>query len=279
MNNKLIPMVMTLVVGIILTGAMLMPVLNDAAHSGAESYSNGTTYMKEATGTPEMIITNQNVIYSEGNEIDGYSYPAIVADTFYLAVNNGGNNIFWHDTASHWSAMKGANVTIDASAKTITLSDITFASSNNNLTEDTLTVSYSDYCFYRAANGSYVGLNYSSIADVRVLENSDIYAVAYSSDKYYSWINSDVSVDAVVSSIEGTITLTESTPAEFNTVTVEYFPEGSSTAITPNAFVIPAEIWTQGALNDGEISLLYVIPIMVIIALVLTSVSMITKKE
>lgn len=279
MNNRLITVVMTLVVGIILAGGMLIPVLNDAAHSGAESHSNGTTYMKEATGTPEMIITNQNVIYSEGNEIDGYGYPAIVADTFYLAVNNGGNNIFWHDTASHWSAMKGANVTIDASAKTITLSDITFATSNNNLTDDTLTVSYSEYCFYSAANGSYVGLNYSSIADVRVLENSEIYGVGYSVNKYYSWNNSEVSIDGSVSSIEGTITLTESTPAEFNTVTVEYFPEGSSTAVTPNAVVIPAKIWTQGALNDGEIGLLYVIPIMVIIALVLVSVSMITKKE
>ena len=104
MNNKLIPLVITLVVGIILAGSVLMPVLNDARK----------TIGDEVTYTNSIVSNNQNrydyvdslELVATASETSGIQYDfalngnpitlstdymiAILSDGFSLQIGNGG---------------------------------------------------------------------------------------------------------------------------------------------------------------------------------------------
>ena len=65
MNNKLIPLVLTLVVGIILAGSVLMPVLNDVTKTEQTFVNNGV--FNYGIFTPEDTYT---LVYNNTN-LDG----------------------------------------------------------------------------------------------------------------------------------------------------------------------------------------------------------------
>lgn len=277
MDSKIIGISIAAVVSLIVLAGVLMPVLNDAEHAGAESYSNGTTYMSKATGTVDMIITNNHSIISNGNEIAGYDYVAFMSDTCWIAINVASVNVFWNDGTAGFSPIGGANVTIDADAKTITLSDITLVSSST-LTETTLTVDYNSDCYYRSVDGDYAQVAYSSIGDVRVLADSQIAGVGYAGSNIVWWNGTEVSYDGTVKSNPGVITLTDSTPAEFKTVTISYTPEGG-TAINPIKVIVPATIWTEGAIDDSSLMILGAIPVLIIVSILMGIVVLILSRR
>lgn len=265
MNNKLITLVITLVVGVILTGSILIPALNDAEHSGAESHSNGTLYMSEARDTTEMILTANNVIYTNGVEITGTYFPAIVSDTFMAAVTNNGLNIFWYaDNTTSWSPIGGANLSIDTSTKTISVTEITLISSST-LEETSLTVPYNYECYVRTTNGDYAAVAYSNLSTIKVESGDQIRAMAQNNTYgYFWWNNTEVTINGEVSATEGVVTLQDSTPEGFKTVSAV-----SYNGLPANYLIVPAKIWTDGVLDGGMLSLLHAIPILVIVALVL----------
>lgn len=272
--NKNLAMIITVTIAVICVGSILVPVINDAQHSGADSFDNGSMYMAKVTKNTEMIITNTNAIYSDGNEITGYGYAAILADSAFIAINNGNVNIFWgNQDIAGWSAIAGANITINPTEKTITLSEITHSSYNDNITGDTLVINYGNTCFYRAVSGDYVSVEYANIADVRVLEDSDIFAATQAVSTYYFWNNTEVTVNGVVQSTPGTITL-GSSASQFKTISAIAF---GTTA--PSFVIIPEKIWGDSAINNNATTILKAIPAIVIIGLLILTVSVIKGRD
>lgn len=280
MNTKIIGISIAVVVSLVVMAGVLIPVLEDAEHSGAESHSNGNILMNKATSTTDMIVASGGNVISDGHQFSGYDYSLIVSDNFWMFITAGGANIFWFDgNDPGWSAIKGANVKVTPADKTIELTDITFADSNNNLTEHSLTIAYDQDCFYRSVNGSYANVKYTSISDVRVLEDSEIYAAGYASNKLYYWNGTSVTVNGDLSETPGVITLTDSTPSDFKTVAISYTPEGGS-AVSPSTVIVPAEIWTAGDLNDSMLGILGAIPVLIIVAILVGVVAAVfTRRE
>lgn len=274
MKTNVLSLVITLTLGIILIGAVLAPVVSDAKNAGATSYSNGTVLMNEATGSVEMILSDQNSIVSDGEAITGYDYPAILTDTCWIAMNNGGINIFWVENDSgKWSAMAGANVVIDTTTKTVNLTNITYASSNNNLTSDTLSIEYSETCVYRSINGDKAAVSSNDLSSIRVLETSQIYGVNFLSDTFYFWNGTNVITNGTLNEGAGTVTYTDATPAEFKSIAVAYEDKA------PQWIIVPSKIWSNGALDDGSYNLIAAIPILACIALVIIAANAIISRN
>ena len=77
MNNKLIPLIMTLVVGIILAGSLLTPVVNDAQNTTSDKVvlKNNTTatYIVETTDYKYEVTTDSETINGESKTVGAYT--------------------------------------------------------------------------------------------------------------------------------------------------------------------------------------------------------------
>lgn len=271
-------MAITLTIGIIFIGALLVPAINDAEHSGATNYSNGDTNMKEVgSSIADLIISNQNSITSDGDIITGHSYPAVMCDGITIYITNNGVNIFWTtEGIGHWSAMNGANVTIDGTNKTVSLTNITPAPSNNNLNGATeLDIPYTTQCYYRASSGDYVGANTSQISQVKVLSDDQVISSFFKSSKYAFATGTSTTEDGSESETPITLTLADSTPEEFKTISAINWIDNSS----PIAIVVPATIWTESAIDQSSLHIIFVLPVLFIVGLLVFATRLFMNRD
>lgn len=77
MNNKLIPLIMTLVVGIILAGSLLMPVITDAQHATSDKTttlnSNSSPYISETTDYVYFASSDTETINGKAISVGKYT--------------------------------------------------------------------------------------------------------------------------------------------------------------------------------------------------------------
>ena len=242
MNNKLIPIVITLVVGIILAGSVLMPVLSDAQkNAGAsvtktnsepyteygEYYTEGftmvidnpttATNIKTTTVTvnDESITTrdswSRHVILSSNNLIVEIDTSTSNTNLLYATYQNTDGFVFNQEIAYH----NAVTITYDKAAGTITVSDTAesiditvsasycFALSNNK-----------EYLFYNTAN-QIAGANFSE-KDITNKVDGVISVFALNlkvngGDDMFTWVISDKSGTRVFydpAAYEGVITAT-----------------------------------------------------------------------
>ena len=102
MNNKLIPLVITLVVGIILAGSLLVPVLNDARGSfyNTVEYSNVTSESQihlsavTAETSNTLDVSSTGIVTNNGNieywEDTTYANVVLLTDLIYVSVTGVG---------------------------------------------------------------------------------------------------------------------------------------------------------------------------------------------
>jgi hypothetical protein len=274
---KLVNMAIALTIGVVLIGALLVPTINDAEHAGATSYSNGDVYVDTVgSSTAELIITNQNSITSNGDIIDGHSYSAVMCDGITVYITNGGCNIFWTDSGNNnWSAIKGANITINGENKTVTLSNITPATSNDNLDGATeLEIGYTSDCYYRATTGDYVSLNNSQLSQAKVISEDQIISSFYKNAKYAYCIGTAATESGAESETPAVITLTDSTPEEFKSISALTW-----NGATPIAFIVPDTIWTESVIDNSMIGIIYVIPMLFIVGLLIFAARFIMTRD
>lgn len=269
--------IITAVIMVAIIGAILIPICNGAAHAGATEKENGTNYVDLlADGeTAEIIVSNTNVTYSNGDRIDGYGFSAIVSDALIVAINNGGINIFYD---GGWGAIKGANIAIDGTAKTITLSDITYSGSTTG--DATRTFTYGAFCAYRTANDlGYCTISYTNISTVTVNNSAQIYAVGYSGGSnggMTAWAEDKVYVSSVLKAgVETGITLADTAEAELKTVSAITYNGVSATAV-----VVPSAVYGTADITDSEANLISLIPLLVLVGLALAVVgSLIARRD
>lgn len=273
MNNKLLTMTLGAAVAIICLATILIPVLDDAQHAGADVYSNGVA-KGDIVGerTVDMIVTNTHTIVVNGEEISGYNYEAVLSDAITVAVNASSINVFWTDgTTGHWSAINGANVHIDGPAKTVTLSDITHASSNDNISGNSLTVTYSDFCYYRSTSGEYTEIRDVVLSNYTVNNSDQVFAATQKgASTYIAWNDGKTYTNGAVGDSGISLTPVEGHP-EVSTIT-----SIAADTTTPSWVVVPAKVYGESVMG-GMSNILGVIPLLIVAAIIVSIATVVVR--
>lgn len=306
-KTNVLTLIITLVVGVILTGALLGPVISDAVETESTFENDGLFYMTKYSASdsiptvvwdsanPHNVTVGEDVVgLSENNTPIAWSY--IFADTWavrYLVDNNGTYAQYFGEGSG---VLLGAS-TSDNNTLTVSFSEGTATLTNGTTTK---TASYEDI-FVISSEGNYVMKNSSEAA--KVLVNTDVYVVGRTiltftsstplnihfmgsigggfgdSEVIYptsGYELSDFTVNAEV--VNGYIDLYSLENVSFNIT--ETSSEIQKTA-TYSQFVVPTEVTAEHSshLTPGQISLMGAIPIMVIVALLITAVGAIALRR
>lgn len=304
MNNKLILTVLTLVVGIILAGSVLMPVLNSATatektfdnRDGAlfqvEKFDETTEYSFEwvYTDPTHATVNNETVTLSAATVI-------CATDTFLIRYGQSSSEGYYIQSVGalgvHGNETNKATLTISVSGGSLTAT-----MANEGATPTTKTISVTEG-YGIVANGSYVMK--ASNQTAYVLADSPIMAMGLTTLDGV-WFN----MFQITGNVEGVeVTQINPTPATYTISNVEVNAESSASyidlyelqsitfdatlisdttkvhACTYNYFIVPAEVTAELSehLTPGLIALMGAIPVLVIVALLVVAVGAVARRN
>lgn len=277
MNNKLIAIVMTLVVGIILAGSVLMPVVNDArtTTSTEVNYTNEETTFRMAGASDVVTLTlssgtvtlndvaiekisNSNILLSDAVSLDQFQYQG-----------NWLNRMWFKDsTALQYPSafeltFENGNVT-----GTVTISDATTS----------IDTTYS-YLFYADSEGDYIQMTNNDWANGVYLNNANqlILSGLYTTgenDTTYSYVDG---VFTTGGDYTGSVELTtEKVGMDVIKATALTVTIGEET-FTPFRALVPMTV--VGHTETPASNLIGVIPVLVIVSLVVAAIGMVVVKR
>lgn len=317
MNNKLIPLCITLVVGIILAGSVLMPVISDATKT-TETYTNDGYYRMthyDATSDHTMFWTYEKPdTVTIDNEDVKLTYPTVagssvtvIADTdwiFRLYVGPSGPAFIDYipSTGGVTRATVADSMTLtvtltsgsmsasfsDGTTKTGTYTDIWLPSNNGDLT-----MKKADKTAYVLGDSEIVGYGISSPLNHNGQPLSGPGDGIYLTGTYDDGITGTIwrGTDGALSNIELHATaddahkdlyLFDKITATFTlTETVDSETVTTDTALTYNYVIVPYQVTAElsNHLTPGQIALMGAIPIMVIVALLVVAVGVVARKN
>lgn len=299
MNNKLITLVMTVIVGVILAGSLLVPVLNDAtdalhvtktndfgvyANVGSEDLTISCAVNSEDNTKWDFTVNDTTINFP----VSGNSKWVLVTDTFCMDLESTGITIA---TASN------ARFTGQASfSGTIADGTLTGTSTYGENQTHSFEQSYT-WAFYASESGDYRSfyLNSSDDVDVYYTDLNDIYGASFTftTNKFFSLhgdvvnyyavsgtateINANVNYDNVPSTMNMKVLDLNRTTGDYTFVVDN---SGTDYTVHPWMFIVPASVTSDAIQNPGAIAALYgVIPIMVIVALLVVAVGVVARKN
>ena len=296
-KTNLLTLVVTLTVGIILAGSLLMPILDDTTTTQKTLTNSGYFRMSDVSdATEDYVITwdytepTKLGINDETFTFDDASLPAlssrsiVFSDSFLARLYNNGGGTYslqiWitsYDTGVSTTALTSATITISSESMIwVTSSDTT------------KTYSYTGYIYAIDPNGDMIMK--SATDSAYVLSDSPIVGAGVSfvggSANYVfhvdgTYDNMDVTCGSNTITIDDIEThyTQDSTYVDvykFNSITFQttYSGDGSIKDQTYNYVAVPYQVTAELSqhLNAGEIALLNALPILVIIGLVMAGV-------
>ena len=294
MNNKLIPIVLTLVVGIILAGSVLVPVLNDATKTEGTFTNEGLYYLDYI---PEG--ESHTLVFTPGTgwTFDGDAFTDVPNDCTILGTND---LVIRGDGRARGLYSSSGSAAINLTVTTNTLVG-TFGSSTVDFTYDKIIVAIPD-------TSDLVMKASTTVATV--LEDSEIEAYGYTIITTTSEANnnmvlhingtlkdgftitatpsgSGITVDYAIENIttdavaiDEYIGLYKLTKITFDVV-VTYEGEEYVTSCTYNRIIVPAEVTAELSqhLTPGQIALMGAIPVLVIVALLVVAVGVVARRN
>ena len=306
MNNKLISIVLTLVVGIILAGSVLVPVLDDATatektfdnRDGAlfqlEKFDESTEYSFEwvYTDPTHATVNNETVTLSRATVI-------CATDSFLIRYGQDSSNGYYLQAVGgslgsvYGNVNSKTTLTISVSSGTLTA---TVANEGSSPTSKTVSITEG---YGIVANGGYVMK--ASNQTAYVLADSPIMAMGLTSlDGVWS------NMFQIVGNVEGVeVTQINPTPATYTISNVAVNVESSASyidlyelqsitfdatlvsdnttvhACTYDYFIVPAEVTAELSehLTPGQIALMGAIPVLVIVALLVVAVGVVARRN
>lgn len=281
-------LIITLVVGVILTGALLGPVISDATKT-TETFTNVGYYDMRFVETDESVTMvwdpetpNQITVNSET-----VNFPTASASERKTIILGGDNIIFRYYgdptiiqiTTTGGSAFVGEDVlTVDCANGTITA---TWGTNSRTGTYSQL--------FVPSNNGGYTMKQSNQVAYMN--GDSEIIAMGITN------IGGTNEVINVTGSIESDVTFSSwNTDLTFSDITINATKNSDyvdiyelsnitamcgETAITYSYFLVPAQVTSEltNHLTPGQISLMGAIPVMVIVALLMAAVGAIALRR
>lgn len=284
MKTNILTLAITLTVGIILAGSLLMPVLSDATTTEKTFTNSGAFFMTDADDTYTLTYDPSGKFIVNGEDIAFTELPSgervtiISTEEFLLrfAVGSNVNYALAFIDATHWGDICKDT---QAYSTTLTFNNGTLTISANG-TDTTYTYT-SDSFRGIAKNGGYV----MTLANTPTKVNSDTTIIVGNGltqvttwhDRFYiegtvenmtvtaptGITISDITVNSTP--IEGYIDLVEFTSIQFKATDGE-----NDTDATYNRVIVPAEVTAELSqhLAPGEIAILNALPILIITALV-----------
>lgn len=280
--NKIITISITAVVVIVCLGGMLIPILDDATETHKSFTNTGLYYMTDDADNIEYELSSGTwSVDGEALNFSGTSTnPMLVANSVFI-MNNG-------KSAGASPAFTWASASVTADGDTITGNAVVSGSSTAVSLDcsDTfygVTNKTDDLVFVNASTDNYVlktgTINSYGLMDVT---GSNGYV------PYYITINNGVatitSIDSVTISnivvdwdaVDGYEDLYKLSGVTFDTVYND-----TTISQTVGNFIIPTEVSAEitGHLSSNQIALLDVIPVMIIVALIMSIVAAVLIKR
>ena len=288
MNNKLIILVLTLVVGIIVTGSVLMPALDTAKeiNDPHQDYSN----VNANTVSYGAIENGTDFVYDGSsfkiNDIESSktSSIAFASDTSFMYFDSKGVPKLFYVDDSTYSRIQ------DITAFNIVVNNESFSGTVTTSDGDTsIDYNYSTYALCPNSNGNYVLCDANFSHEYTVKSIDQIWTFEYSgADYYFSAIGDAIKVNGVdagtctvdATAVEGmaagyTVTVDKTSGSD---VSYSY----NDTTYYPHYVIVPKSVslGLSGYENNTPwLNLMSVLPIMVIVALVVAAVGAVTLKR
>ena len=288
-KTNLLTLVVTLTVGIILAGSLLMPVISDATTTEKTFLNKGyyeMTYteaddvsMTWDSTDPHKVTVNDVVIDLPATADLPGPINIICGDDWFIRYTGTGLQ-FYPSTGSSVNAGSGVDMTVTASEGTVTIT--------TNAVPAVTKTAYYTFLYVVSENGAYVMKNTNEAAYVH--KDSEIYGIGrstvtggYVKIKITGNIEDGFTASEVGSSLYtfGDITVNYTTDSEYidlyKLTSLQFAVTDSSentSNLTYSYFIVPASVTSEltNHLNDGEIALMDALPVIVIIGLVLAGV-------
>lgn len=293
---KLLALIMSLVVGIILAGALLIPVIEDAQNSTADYVTNDIdTSMKFKLDGLDDYIFESNPDYTKfktnGNNYDLTGKNGTLITTDQCVVTKSGHYMALRDVNGTISSdintqNKNVVATYEASTKTFTYTVYTDLTNTTVDLEKTYTV---ENILYLIQNGDYGAIETGGDPDVSYFVNNLSQVIAggaYTTgalDTSYFAEGATVYVGNSSYTASGTATTTASTTyidlIEGSSYTITVTDGEDSETFTPYTVYVPQKVMVHTQAQQGLIDLYGVIPIFVIIGILLAAVGAIFIKR
>ena len=295
-KTNLLTLVVTLTVGIILAGSLLMPVLSDATTTEKTLTNDGLFEMKAVDATTDFTLEWD---YTTPNQITvNDEVVELTKGQFALTVFFTEDLIFRHT----WSDSISVYETANNSTSPVIIASVGFTRNLTASCEDgTLTViagattktSTMTSGMIAATDGTHVMKD--ATATAYLLDNSEFYGAGYTSNALNAASTNFLGI--FKGTIDGGITIISQVPEDYELSNIEQnytqiqtstykelygytsfeydLTDGENTGhVTYSQIVVPKEINAELAqhLEDASITLLNALPILIIIGLVLAGV-------
>lgn len=287
MENKAVKIIIACVVGVILIGSLLVPIINDANKDISTPFNNAISaaYVEKIEDLNDADIT----IVANGMEaeitVDGNTRTEhlqagrnalVFSQNIYLRYDGSSGFCMLYNTGSADGASftSTAPVTVVIKEGKITLTD---SATENPVS---VTVDLEGFLFIPNQNGDYQNVVAGASA-VYFNDPSQIYYVGANGTYAYTGNGGNVSLlnttadytagFATIASVNGQ---KDMFTAQLSNMQVTF----GSTTLTPAFFVIPNVVYGHSDTEMQAVTLLYVIPVMLLVALVVMAVSMFRAK-
>lgn len=298
-NKNILNIAIVLTIGVILTGALLGPVISDATKTTETLDNSGYFHMEKYTAEDELTmvwdpttpkqLTVNDVAYRPAVPINQFINLAI-GDNWYVRYADGGANTFMQIST-------GTFTTIEATQNSTSPITIECSNGTATITHDTnvRTATYTEIYAISGDSGEYVMKN--SNEPVYMAGNTEFTALGITGLgtgravlKITGDVDNGANVEVIASEPTGATTtnivvnatpLTNYVGYSLSTITFDIVSDGVEYPATYSYFIVPASVTLELSehLTPGQISLMGAIPVMVIVALLMAAVGAIALRR
>ena len=300
---NILTLIITLVVGVILTGAMLGPVISDATKT-TETFTNDGAFYVELDPTETYTIEYDNTIANDTITVNGTAitldrdYTLVALENAILRFNVGNHKLDWNGNGSYLANMNKLSLSFANGSITGTYTSTGDATAWPTMTYNKIYVIspteqpliMSDYSVPVKVKGDSElvafgrtvlndeGTNKQFLVQIEGTINDGVNVTI-------SNVSSGVDIGAVITDlsinstpVQGYNDLYTLTSITFKAATTE---GGQTTNVTFSAYIVPTEVTAEltNHLTPGQISLMGAIPVMVIVALLMAAVGAIALRR
>ena len=285
MSNKLIPLILALVVGIILTGSMLVPIVNEFADDQKAVYNNSTGYMANAMDGDGVLVVDT----TSGSTVVTFN-DVVVPITTGIYAQSDKFVVFGSSGTTRLNDTDGAVSNISP-ATTLT---ITFTSGSATLAygdvEKTYELGWAFVC--SGSDGAYRSYSTQNSTATYYLNNIDqLYGSNWitTTSEWFSYHGANVIVgdeqitaNYTLNEVSGytnlyTLKIGGGSASEYNFVVDN---DGEDYTVNPRFMIVPASITAIKEDGAAALALIEALPIVVIIALVVMAAgALYTKRD
>lgn len=294
-SKQIVAMVLTLTVGIILAGSLLVPVINDASDALTVTKTNdyGAYSVVADDVTISLAIVDDEVTYTVGGvETD---FDSTIFNQFIVA-----NCIVGYYDPDTSTIVIATNLNARFTGQTSASFTFSDGSITGTSTDGTTSHSYSfdyDWAYYSAEDGDYRSfiLLANETNTIYFTDLDDICGsnFAFTTSKFFSFkgdsvdyytsggTSTELTADVNKTLVDGTLnmySMSLSRTGSDYTVTIDN--SGTDYTLCPWVFIVPYEVTSDSQQNvDGLRAMYAVIPVIVITSLVAMAAAMIYRRD